>query len=180
VYESYAPGDTDFTRLLARVRAAATDVLFLPDYYSRVARVARQAREMGLDLTLLGGDGWDSPKMPQLGGEAIVGSYFTNHFAADNPRPEVTAWVQKYEAKYGTKPDALATLGYDAAALLIDALRRAPRPGPKAARDALAGVRGFPGITGAISFDEHGNAVKNVVIVQYTEKGQQFVTTVKP
>ena len=123
VWESYAPGDTDFSRLLAAVRSAAVDVLFLPDYYNRAARIARQARAGGIDATLVGGDGWDSPKLTQLGGEAVAGGYFTNHFAPDDPRPEVTAWVQKYEAKYGDKPDALATLGYDAASLLVEALR---------------------------------------------------------
>jgi branched-chain amino acid transport system substrate-binding protein len=180
VYESYAPGDTGLTRLLEIVRAGKPDLLFLPDYYSRVAKIARRAREMGLGLALLGGDGWDSPKMPQLGGDAIIGGYFTNHFAPDDPRPEVTAWVQKYQAKYGQKPDALATLGYDAAALLVEALRRAPKPGPKAARDALAGVRRFPGVTGTISFDERGNAVKNVVVAQYAADGPRFVMTERP
>ncbi|MBN2537354.1 ABC transporter substrate-binding protein [candidate division WOR-3 bacterium] len=180
VFESYAAGEEDFRAQLEFARVQAADVLFLPDYYSRVARVVRQARELGLRTTLLGGDGWDSPEMPEQAGDAILGGYFTNHFSPDEPRPEVKEWVNRYKSKYGEPPDALATLGHDAALLLVEALRRAPQSKPAEVCVALAATSDFQGVSGAISFDEHGNAVKNVVIAQYRADGVRFVTTERP
>jgi branched-chain amino acid transport system substrate-binding protein len=179
-YESYAKDDVDFSALLTKLKQQQPDVLFIPDYYNKVGLIAKQARQAGLTVHLLGGDGWDSPEMLKIAGEAIYGGYFTNHYSPDDPRPEVQDWVNKYQAKYGQRPDALATLGHDAALLLIEALRRAEKPEPKDIRDALARIRDFPCVSGSITFDEHGNPIKSAAVLQYTAEGQRFVATVTP
>lgn len=125
LYKSYAKDDVDFSSLLTDVKRANPDVLFLPDYYQKVGLIAKKAREMGITAKLLGGDGWDSPDMVKIAGEAIEGGYFTNHYSPEDQRPEVQEFVRKYTERHGSKPDALATLGYDATRLLIEALRRA-------------------------------------------------------
>ncbi|MEO0079562.1 MAG: ABC transporter substrate-binding protein [candidate division WOR-3 bacterium] len=179
-FESYQKDDTDFSALLTKIKHAAPDVLFIPDYYNKVGLIARQADQLELKAKLLGGDGWDSPEMLAIAGRTIYGGYFTNHYSPDDPRPEVQNWVRKYQAKFGSKPDALATLGYDAALLLIEALRHAPNARPDEIRQALSQIKDFPCVSGRITFDEFGNPIKSAVVLMYTAEGQKFVTTVTP
>ncbi len=166
--------------VLGQVRQKNPDVLFIPDYYNKAGVIAKRARDFGVTTQLLGGDGWDSPRMLKIAGEAIHGGYFTNHYSSDDPRPVVQEWVHKYQAKYGRQPDALATLGYDAALLLVEALKKASRPEPAEVRDALALTRNFQGVTDRIAFDEWGNPIKSVVVLQYGPDGVHYVTTVAP
>lgn len=179
-YESYTKDDTDFSALLTKIKEANPEMLFVPDYYNKVALIAKQARQFGIKSVMMGGDGWDSPEMLKIAGDAIVGSYFTNHYSSDDPRPEVQDWVQKYEKTYGNRPDALATLAYDATLLMIEALKRAQSEEPMKVRDALQQIRDFKCVSGSISFDEFGNPIKSAVILQYTKTGQAYVATVTP
>jgi branched-chain amino acid transport system substrate-binding protein len=179
-FESYAKDDVDFSALLTKVRQAGPDVLFLPDYYNKVGLIAKQARQLGVKATFLGGDGWDSPEMTKIAGDAIYGGYFTNHYSPDDPRPEVQEWVNKYQAKYGQKPDALATLGYDAGLLLIQALKNAPNGKPDEIKAELGAIKDFPCVSGRITFDEWGNPIKSAVVLEYTKDGQKYVTTINP
>jgi branched-chain amino acid transport system substrate-binding protein len=179
-FESYAKDDVDFSALLTKVKQSSPDVLFLPDYYNKVGLIAKQARQLGIAATFLGGDGWDSPEMAKIAGDAINGGYFTNHYSPDDPRPEVQEWVAKYQAKYGQKPDALATLGYDAGLLLIQALKNAPNAKPEEIKTALGAIKDFPCVSGRITFDEWGNPIKSAAVLEYTKDGQQYVTTINP
>ncbi len=179
-FESYAKDDVDFSALLTKLKRQEPEVLFIPDYYNKVGLIAKQARQFGVTAKLLGGDGWDSPEMLKIAGEAIHGGFFTNHYSPDDPRPEVQEWVQKYQAKYGRRPDALATLGYDGALLLIEALRKAVKPEPNDIRDALLQIKDFSCVSGKITFDEWGNPIKSAVVLRYTADGQEYVATVAP
>lgn len=179
-FESYQKDDVDYSALLTKVKQSSPDVLFLPDYYNKVGLIAKQARQLGVTATFLGGDGWDSPEMAKIAGDAISGGYFTNHYSPDDPRPEVQEWVKKYEAKYGQKPDALATLGYDAALLLIQALKNSARAKPDEIKAALAAIKDFPCVSGKITFDEWGNPIKSVAVLEYAKDGQKYVTAINP
>ncbi|MEO0075031.1 MAG: ABC transporter substrate-binding protein [candidate division WOR-3 bacterium] len=180
VSESYGKDDVDFSALLTKVKADNPDVLFIPDYYTKVGLIVKQARAMGVNAVFLGGDGWDSPEMVKIAGDAINGGYFTNHYSPQDPRPEVQEWVSKYEAKYGQKPDALATLGYDATLLLLEAMKHANSEKVEDVRDALTKLSNFQTVSGQITFDAFGNPVKNAVILQYQDGEQRYVTTVQP
>lgn len=180
VYESYAKDDADFSALLTKVKKANPDILYIPDYYNKVALIAKQARQIGIKSILMGGDGWDSPEMIKIAGEAIDGGYFTNHYSPADPRPEVQEWVKKYETKYGSKPDALATLSYDATRLLTEAIRRANTDKPADVREALENIKDFKTVSGTIVLDECGNPIKSAVILRYTKTGQAYVATVMP
>jgi branched-chain amino acid transport system substrate-binding protein len=179
-FESYAKDDVDFSALLTKVKQFSPDVLFIPDYYNKVGLIAKQARQLGVTATFLGGDGWDSPEMAKIAGDAINGGYFTNHYSPDDPRSEVQEWVKRYQAKYGQKPDALATLGYDAALLLIQALKNAPDAKPDEIKAALAAIKDFTCVSGKITFDEWGNPIKSAAVLEYTKDGQKYVTTINP
>lgn len=180
VYESYQKDDTDFSALLTKVKQANPDVLYIPDYYNKVGLIAKQARQLGIKSVLMGGDGWDSPEMLKIAGDAIVGGYFTNHYSPDDPRPEVQEWVKKYLAKYGSMPDALATLAYDATCLLLEGIKKANSDNPVKVKEALQSITDFKSVSGSISFDEYGNPIKSAVILKYTKTGQEYVTTVNP
>ena len=180
VYESYAKDDVDFSALLTKLKGQHPDLIFIPDYYNKVGLIAKQARQMGITAQLLGGDGWDSPEMTRIAGDAIEGGVFTNHYSPQDPRPEVQTWVGKYQAKYGGKPDALATLAYDATLLLLEAIRRAGVDDPVKVRDALAAIRDFKSVSGSITFDANGNPVKSVAVLQYRGGEQTFMNSIAP
>jgi branched-chain amino acid transport system substrate-binding protein len=178
--ESYSKGDTDFRAQLTAIKKMKPDGVFVPGYYTDVGIIARQARELGLTVPLLGGDGWESDKLFELGGEALEGSYFSNHYAVDNPDPLLKEFIAKYQAAYGSVPDSVAALAYDAARLAIDALKRAPDQSGPALRDAIAATKDFPGVAGTINLDENRDAVKQAVILKVEGGKTKFVTTVKP
>ena len=178
-YESYTKDDADFSAILTKVKKENPDMLYIPDYYNKVALIAKQARQLGIKSALMGGDGWDSPDMIKIAGDAIDGGYFTNHYSPDDPRPEVQEWVRKYETKYGAKPDALATLAYDATNLLIEGIRQTNSGDPAVVRDALKAISKNT-VSGRISFDPNGNPIKSAAILKYTKTGQEYVATVAP
>ena len=104
-------------------------MIFVPGYYTEVGLIAKQARELGINVPLLGGDGWDSEKTLEIGGDAVEGYYFSTHYAADSDNPHVQEFVKRFTEKYGATPDAMAALGYDTAGILVDALEaRGRRP----------------------------------------------------
>jgi len=178
--ESYSKGDTDFRAQLTAIKKTKPDGVFVPGYYTDVGIIARQARELGLTVPLLGGDGWESDKLFELGGDALEGSYFSNHYAVDNPDPLLKEFIAKYQAAYGSVPDSVAALAYDAARVAVDALKRAPDLSGPAIRDAIAATKDFPGVAGTINLDENRDAVKQAVILKVEGGKTKFVTTVKP
>src|SRR5687767_12745679 len=149
--QSYAKGDSDFRAQLTAIKAAKPEVIFVPGYYNDIGQIAIQARDLGMTMPLAGGDGWESPKLIEIGGKALEGSFYSNHYHVDDPSPAVREFVQKYEERFGAKPDSLAALGYDSARVLADAIKRAgTTDGPKL-RDAIAATKNFPGVTGVIT-----------------------------
>lgn len=178
--ESYSEGDTDFSAQLTSLRSKGPEAIFVPGYYTEVGLIARQAKSLGIGAPLLGGDGWDSPSLIEIGGEALEGSYFSNHYSVDDPSPSIQKFVTDYRAKYGETPDALAGLGYDAAKLLFDAITRAGSTDPQAIRDALAATKDFQGMTGVITLDEKRNAVKPAVVLQIKGGKLAYVETINP
>ena len=178
--ESYSEGDTDFSAQLTALRAHDPEGIFVPGYYTEVGLIARQAKSLGLDVPLLGGDGWDSPSLIEIGGEALEGSYFSNHYSVDDPSPAIQKFVTDYQARFGEVPDALAGLAYDAAMILFDAMRRAGTTEPAAVRDALAETRDYPGVTGTTTLDENRNAIKPAVVLQISGGKLAYVETIHP
>ncbi len=184
---SYSAGDIDFKSQLTKIRAGIADnakgvptAIFVPGYYTEVGLIARQARELGMTETLLGGDGWDSPKLKEIGGSSIDGSYFSNHYAHDNKSTSVINFVDKYKELYHETPDGLAAMGYDAAIVLADAMKRAKTLNPADIRDALAQTKDFQGVTDRITIDQNRNAVKSAVILEVNKDGFKYFTTVSP
>jgi branched-chain amino acid transport system substrate-binding protein len=178
--QSYSQGDSDFRAQLTAIKSTNPEAIYVPGYYTEVGTIVHQARELGITVPFLGSDGWDSPKLWEIGGTALNGCYFSNHYATDDPNPVVQKFVTDYKAKYNHLPDALAALAYDAARILADAMTRAGSTDGEKVRDAIASTKDFPGVTGNISINQERNAVKTAVIVK-VENGKYLLTeTIKP
>ena len=179
VSEGHPSGAVDFKAQLTKIVQASPEIVYIPDYYNDVGLIAKQARELGYKGQFAGGDGWDSPELAKIGGDAVEGGIFTNHYSKDDTRPVVQQFVAKYKAEYGSEPDAFAVLAYDSANILIDAIKRAGSTDGAKIRDALASTR-LDCITGTISYDENRNPVKAAVIVQIKGGAQSYCATVNP
>lgn len=179
--QAYAQRDRDFTGQLTQIRSANPDVIYVPGYYQEVGVIAKQTKQLGINAPLLGGDGWDSPQLWDLGGESLNGSYISNHYSVDDPSPVIQDFVKRYKAKFnGVAPDALAALAYDAMMVLADSIKRANGTECAALRDAIAQTKDFKGITGVITLDAERNAVKPAVVLELRDKQFVYKETINP
>ncbi|MDY0018513.1 MAG: ABC transporter substrate-binding protein [Anaerolineae bacterium] len=176
VWETYTGEDQDFSAILTKVKDASPDVLYLPDYYSTVNLIAAQAREKGVTAVMMGGDGWDSSDLDVT---VVDGGYFTNHYSADDPRPVVQDFVKKYQEKYGSVPDALATLAYDAANILFQGMENAKSAEPAEVAKAVE-TGSFPVVSGDISYDASHNPVKAAAMLQVSGGNVIYIDTIAP
>ena len=177
--QAYTGGNLEISSQLQSIKGAGAEVVFLPGYYSDAGTILRKAKEAGITVPFLGGDGWDSEELPKIAGDAVNGHFFSNHYAPEEDRPEVKNFVEKYKKEYGKTPDGLAALGYDAALVLFDAMERAPSLAGKDLRDAIAATKNFTGVTGTFSIDENRNALKSAVMVQYKDGKQTMAARVE-
>ncbi|MBN8645273.1 MAG: ABC transporter substrate-binding protein, partial [Planctomycetes bacterium] len=178
--QAYNEGDSDFKAQLTRIREAKPQAIFVPGYYTEVANIALQSKQLGMDVPLIGGDGWDSEDLAKNAGKAIEGSYYSNHYASDQPSKEIQDFVSAYRSDFGSTPDGLAALGYDAAKLLFDAMSRAKSLEGKDLRDAIAATKDFKGVTGVITLNAERDAVKPAVMVQMKGGVPVYAATVEP
>ena len=178
--QSYSGGDKDFSSQLTAIKANNPEVVFLPAYYTEAPLIIRQARQLGIMVPFIGGDGWDSPELVSVGGAAVEGCYFSNHFSNQSTDPQVVAFVDAYRKKYGVDPDAMVALGYDALKLLADAMKRAGTTDPAKVNAAIATTKDFSGVTGRITLDEHRNPNKPAVMLQVKDGKFSYVETVAP
>ncbi len=178
--QSFKAGDQDFKAQLTKIRQASPEAIYVPGYYTDVALIARQVRELGMKQPMMGGDGWDSEQLYEIAQGALDGSYFSNHYTVESPDPRVKEFISTYEKAYGTKPDAMAALGYDAGLIAADAMARAKDLSGPALADAIAATKGFKGVTGTISLDAQHNAVKSAVVIAIKENLPRYEATVSP
>src|SRR6202040_3199739 len=178
--QSYSSGDKDFRAQLTDLKAAAPDVIIITGYYPEAALIAKQARQFGIKAVLAGGDGWDGSSLIPVGGSAVEGAYFSDHFAVSDTSPLVQNFVAAYKKKYNTAPDAFAALGYDAFKLLVDAIKRAGGTDPEKLRDAIASTKDFPGVSGKITINPERNATKSAVILTIKNGAFDYFKTIEP
>ncbi|MFN3728638.1 MAG: ABC transporter substrate-binding protein [Fimbriimonadaceae bacterium] len=175
--QKYESEQTQFGAQLTNLKAKNPDGIFLSGYFTEVGQIARQARDAGINVPLLGGDGWDSRDLVTTGGEAILGNYYCNHYNNEEDRPEVAEFLKKFEGKYGERPaTTMAALSYDATRLVLDALKRASALTPADIATALDQTVGFMGVSGEITLkDRQGDPQKRALMVEVTREGDKFV-----
>ena len=170
--QSYSNGDSDFRSQLTAIRTTNPDVIFIPGYYTDVGQIASQARDLGMKAPFVGGDGWESPKLLEIGGKSLEGSFYANHYFYADPSPVVRNFVERYKQRYGVVPDALAALGYDAMKVLADAMKRAAKLDGPTLRDAIAATKGFDGVTGVITLGPDRDPIGKKIIIEEVKNGQ--------
>ncbi len=178
--QTYSKGDLDFKSQLTTIRGKKPDAIFVPGYYTDVGLIARQTRELGIKVPLLGGDGWDSEKLTEIAKKAIDGSYYSNHYSADDKAEVVQKFISEYKAAYKKTPDGLAALGYDAMVLLADSMKKTKEITSKNIRDELAKTKDFKGVTGNITMDSNRNPVKSAVVIELVKGEHHFKEKIDP
>lgn len=179
--ESYLQKDTDFKATLTKIKATNPDFLYVPGYYQEVGLIVKQARELGMNMPIAGGDGWDSAKMPEIAGAAALNNtYFSSLYSPEDSSDINKNFVAAYEKAYGEKPDVFAALSYDSALLVAEAIKNAGSTEPAKISEAMAKINGFSGVSGSVTFDDKHNPVKSAVILEYKDGAQSLKTKINP
>ena len=179
--EAYEAGKKDFKTQLVKIRAKQPEVLLVPGYYQEVGLIMKQAKQMGFNVVMLGGDGWDSPTLYDLAGaDAVKGHYFSSHFAPDDSDPTVQTFVKSFSAKYKKAPGAMAALGYDGFLVISEAFKRAGSSDANAMKKALASTNNLRGVTGSITINASRDAEKDAVVLRTEGDKAVFAAKVTP
>ena len=179
--ESYLQKDTDFKATLTKIKATNPDFLYVPGYYQEVGLIVKQARELGMNMPIAGGDGWDSAKMPEIAGAAALNNtYFSSLYSPEDSSDINKNFVAAYEKAYGQKPDVFAALSYDSALLVAEAIKNAGSTEPAKISEAMAKINGVSGVSGSVTFDDKHNPVKSAVILEYKDGAQSLKTKINP
>ena len=177
----YNGGDKDFKGQLTAIKSASPDGVFVPGYYTDVALICIQAKQLGLNVPFFGGDGWESEKLVEIGKDAVEKNYFSTHYHPDVGSEKSRKFVENYKKRYnGKTPDALAACGYDSALVLDDAIKRAGSTDGQKVRDALAATKDIEAVTGKITINDKRDAVKSAVILQVENGKFKFLEAVTP
>ncbi|WP_288603374.1 ABC transporter substrate-binding protein [uncultured Treponema sp.] len=162
--ESYSTGDKDFNAQLTKIKAANPEVIYLPDYYGTVALIAKQLRAQGINVPIVGADGWDG--LTDNAGDEVLNGYYSNHYSENSSSAAVQTFVKSFKAKYNKAPNSFAALGYDCVYMLRDAMKASGSTDDSAKiRDALEATNGDY-VTGHIVFDANRNPVKSAVMIK--------------
>ncbi len=178
--QAYTGGDINLSAQLQSLKDTNPEAIFLPGYYNDAGNISIQARKIGITVPLLGGDGWDSEKLAEIGGAAMEGNYYSNHYSFEEGRPEVKGFVDRFKQRFGFVPDGLTALGYDAGQVLFDAMDRAKSLDGDDLAAAIASTKDFHGVTGVITLDEHRNPVKSAVMLTIKNGERRYAATIPP
>jgi len=179
--EAYLAKDTDFKATLTKIKVVNADVVFVPGYYQEVGMLIKQAREIGLMMPILGGDGWDSAKLPEIAGaQALNNTFFANHYSPDDNSPAIKTFVEAYKKEYNETPDAFAALAYDATMMVIESIKKANSVDTVKIKDELAKTKDYAAVSGTITLNETHDAVKSAVIIEMKDGLQTFKEKINP
>lgn len=166
VKESYESGQTDFSTVLTKVANSDAQVLFVGGLYNETALIAKQRSSYGLgDMQIMGVDAIFSNALIDLGGDAVNGIKLTGYFSNSSTSKVTQDFIAAYEDKYGENPGTYAAYGYDAALVILDAVKNVGTD-RTAIKDYLYTVKDFEGATGTFSFDENGDVIKEPLHLQ--------------
>ncbi|MEQ8163462.1 MAG: ABC transporter substrate-binding protein, partial [Smithellaceae bacterium] len=180
-FETYTTNDKDFSSQLTKIKQAAPEVIFLPNYYSEVPLQIQQAKRLGITVPFIGSDSWGSEELIKLCDKDCNDYYFSTHYAADASTEATKKFIAGYKAKYGTTPDDVAALTYDSFGLLLQALKTAGKNDRQAVREALARIPLYNGVTGNMQFREgSGDPVKSAVILKIKDGKFTWFANAKP
>ena len=174
--EAFLSKDIDFKAALTKIKAANPEAIYIPGYYEEVAKIIKQTREIGLNVPLIGCDGWDSPKLVEIAGpEALNNTYFSSAFSVQDQTESVQKFIADYKAMYQKDPDIFCMQGYNAGLVLADALKRAGdgADGTKLAA-AISATKDLPVASGKLTYDKDHNPIISAIIIEMKDGVQSF------
>ena len=179
--EAYLQKDTDYKSTLTKIKATNPDFIYIPGYYQEVGLIIKQAREIGLNIAIAGGDGWDSAKLPEIAGkEALNGTFFCNLYSPDDTSELNKNFVAEYKKMFKAEPDVFAALSYDSTLAIAQSIENAKSADPAKVAEAMAKIKDLQGVTGATTFDDKHNPIKSAVIIEHVDGKQTFKTKINP
>ena len=179
--EAFLQKDQDFKATLTKIKAMNPDIVFIPAYYEEVGKIVKQARELGITQPLLGTDGWDNPKVVEIAGAAALNNtFFSNHYSSQDSDPNVKKFIEAYKAEYKEEPSSMAALGYDAAMIMVDAIKRANTTDAAKVKEALEQTKNLQVSTGIVTMDSNHNPIKSAVVIEMKDGKQTFKEKINP
>ncbi len=168
--EAYLAKDVDFKAALTKIKATNPEAIYVPGYYEEVSKIIKQARELGINVPMLGADGWESPKLAEIAGaKALKDCYYVSAFSADDKDPSVQAFIKSFKEKFKSEPDIFSMQGYNAGLILADSLKRANGGDGTALAKAIEATKDLPVASGKITFDAHHDPVMAALIITFKE-----------
>ena len=179
--EAFLQKDQDFKATLTKIKSMNADSVFIPAYYEEVGKIVKQARELGITQPLLGTDGWDNPKVVEIAGAAALNNtFFSNHYSSQDSDPNVRKFIEAYKAEYKEEPSSMAALGYDAAMIMVDAIKRANTTDAAKVKEALEQTKNLQVSTGIVTMDSNHNPIKSAVVIEMKDGKQTFKEKINP
>ena len=179
--EAFLQKDQDFKATMTKIKAMNADIVFIPAYYEEVGKIVKQARELGINQPLLGTDGWDNPKVVEIAGAAALNNtFFSNHYSSQDSDPNVKKFIDAYKAEYKEEPSSMAALGYDAAMIVIDAIKRANTTDAAKVKEAMEQTKNLQVSTGIVTMDSNHNPIKSAVVIEMKDGKQTFKEKINP
>ena len=179
--EAFLQKDQDFKATLTKIKALNADIVFIPAYYEEVGKIVKQARELGINQPLLGTDGWDNPKVVEIAGAAALNNtFFSNHYSSQDSDPNVRKFIEAYKAEYQEEPSSMAALGYDAAMIVVDAIKRANTTDAAKVKEAMEQTKNLQVSTGIVTMDSNHNPIKSAVVIEMKDGKQTFKEKINP
>lgn len=173
--EAFLAKDLDFKSALTKIKSTNPEAIYIPGYYEEVAKIIKQTRELGLNVPLLGCDGWDSPKLVEIGGpEALNNTYFSSAYSAQDKEPSVQKFIAGYKAMYNKEPDVFCMQGYNAGLILADAIKRAGTTDGTKLAAAIAGTKDLSVASGKLTYDADHNPITSAIIIELKDGVQTF------
>lgn len=181
--EKYQQKDTDFSTQLKKVKDSGAEILFVPGYVPELPLIIKQAKAVGVTAKLCGADGWDNEETINGSGDNIEGSHIVGAFSVEDSRPQVKLFLDAWGRRTsGGRPGTFEALGYDSASLVAEALKTGGTA--DSVVKGLRVIKGFEAVSGTITIDSGGDAIKSAVILKITKDGEKFatkyVTTISP
>ena len=179
--EAYLQKDTDYKSTLTKIKATNPDMIYIPGYYQEVGLIIKQAREIGLNVAIAGGDGWDSSKLPEIAGkEALNGTFFCNLYSPDDTSELNKNFVAEYKKMFKAEPDVFFFFFYNSTLAIAQSIENAKSADPAKVAEAMAKIKDLQGVTGATTFDDKHNPIKSAVIIEHVDGKQTFKTKINP
>ena len=173
--EAFLAKDLDFKSALTKIKSTNPEAIYIPGYYEEVAKIIKQTRELGLNVPLLGCDGWDSPKLVEIGGpEALNNTYFSSAYSAQDKEPSVQKFIAGYKAMYNKEPDVFCMQGYNAGLILADAIKRAGTTDGTKLAAAIAATKDLSVASGKLTYDADHNPITSAIIIELKDGVQTF------